>query len=69
MANWSDITIWYVVGNLLLMFFYTIVTAIGGGFDLVYFFKELKKKKVDVFDDGRVFETLHDCKDNKSKSS
>ena len=54
MAKWSDITMWYVVGNLFLMFFYTIVTAIGGAFDLRYMFSELHKKQVDDLDDGRV---------------
>jgi len=56
MVKWADVTMWYVVGNLLLMFFYTIVTAIGGGFDLVYLFSELHKKTADALDDGRVVE-------------
>ncbi len=54
MLNWSQITIWYVVGNLVLMFFYTVVTAIGGAFDLVYLFTKLKDKKPDELDNGRV---------------
>ena len=56
MAKWSDVTLWYVVINLSVMFFYTIVTAIGGAFDLVYLFTELKNKKLDELDDGRVID-------------
>ena len=33
---------------------YTVITAIGGGFDLVYMFRELKRKNVDETDNGRV---------------
>ena len=56
MIKWSDITMVYVVGNLILMFCYTIVTAIGGAFDLIYLLKELKKKDVDELDNGRVLD-------------
>ena len=54
MEFWAKITIWYVVINLLIMFIYTVITAIGGGFDLVYMFRELKRKNVDETDNGRV---------------
>ena len=57
MAKWADITTWYVVCNLVIMFVFTVVCAIGGGRDLVYLFKELHAKKTDEADDGRVVES------------
>ena len=54
MITWESITIWYVAVNLILMLIYTIVTAIGGAFDLIYLFTELKEKEIDEADDGRV---------------
>ncbi len=54
--SWSDITMYYVAGNLVLMFVFTIVAAIGGAFDLVYMFRELKNRTADELDDGRVVE-------------
>ena len=55
--DWAIITTWYVVINLFLMFIYTLITAIGGGFDLFYLLKELSNKDVDEQDDGRVIST------------
>ena len=61
--TWSQITIAYVLGNLVLMFFFTIVTAVGGAFDLKYMFQELHQKTIDELDDGRV---IHSEKTNES---
>ena len=58
MLSWSQITIWYVAGNLVLMFFYTVLTAIGGAFDLVYLLSKLKDKKPDELDNGRVIHNV-----------
>ena len=56
MVEWAEITTWYVVVNLVIMFVFTIACAIGGGRDLIYLFKELHQKKVDELDDGRVLD-------------
>ena len=65
MVKWSDITTWYVVVNLVVMFIFTIVCIIGGGYDLVYFFRELNKRKIDELDDGRVPESGYEKTTNK----
>ncbi len=54
MITWENVTIWYVAVNLVLMFIYTVVTAIGGAFDLIYLFAELQQKEIDEADNGRV---------------
>ena len=54
--SWSEFTMYYVAVNLILMFCFTIVTTIGGAFDLSYLLKELGKKVVDELDDGRVLD-------------
>ena len=56
MSIWAGITAYYVVVNLIIMFLFTIIAAIGGAFDLIYLFKELHVKKIDELDDGRVIE-------------
>ena len=61
MIKLAEITIWYVVANLVIMFVFTIVCAIGGGRDLVYLFRELWAKKVDELDDGSVSEKSSDA--------
>lgn len=54
--DWSIFTMYYVVVNIIIMVVFTIVSAIGGGFDLTYLLKELKRRQVDELDDGRVIE-------------
>ncbi len=54
MIGWEKITIWYVAINLVLMLLYTIITAIGGAFDLIYLLRELAEKEIDETDNGRV---------------
>ena len=54
--DWSDFSMYYVVVNIIIMVVFTIVSAIGGGFDLIYLLKSLHKKQVDELDDGRVIE-------------
>jgi len=36
------------------MFIYTVITGIGGAFDLIYLLKELSEKEIDETDNGRV---------------
>lgn len=55
--SWSELTMYYVAGNLVIMFLFTITAAIGGAFDLKYMFRELRQKTVDETDDGRVIQT------------
>ena len=50
---WASITFWYVIGNIVLMFVYTIITAVGGGVDLAYLVRELRARAADPLDDGR----------------
>jgi hypothetical protein len=55
-VNWANVTIWYAVVNVILMFFYTIVVSVLGGIDLLYLLRELKYKEIDELDDGRVID-------------
>jgi hypothetical protein len=55
---WANITIWYAVVNVVLMFFYTILVSFLGGIDLLYLLKELKDKEIDELDDGRVINSV-----------
>jgi hypothetical protein len=57
-THWANMTIWYAVFNVVLMFFYTIVVSFLGGVDLLYLLKELKQKEIDELDDGRVIDEL-----------
>ena len=48
------ITYVFVVAAIIAFVGFSIVVTIGGVFDLVYMFKELKTEVVDETDDGRV---------------
>lgn len=54
--SWSNFTMYYVVVNIIIMFCFTIMTTIGGAFDLSYLLKELGKKVINEIDDGRVID-------------
>lgn len=50
----TNVTMIYVVVGLILTAIFAVVAIIGGAFDLVFMFKELKSKTADEADDGRV---------------
>ena len=50
----ENVTIYYVMTMLLFAFLLMTTAIIGGAFDIRYLIKELKQKKVDENDDGRV---------------
>lgn len=50
----DKVTICYLVIGIISTFIFSVIAFIGGGFDLHYLLKELKRKKRDDQDDGSV---------------
>jgi len=53
-SSWVMVTYVFVATAIIAFIGFSIVVTIGGIFDLVYMFKELKSEVVDESDDGRV---------------
>lgn len=54
MDAWEVSTYIYIAIALVANVVITVVTLIGGYFDVIYLFKMLRKEIVDITDDGRV---------------
>lgn len=50
----DKITMTYLLIGIICTFIFSVIAFIGGGFDLHFLLKELKKKKQDDKDDGSV---------------
>lgn len=50
----ADVTMYYVIGGLVLTAVFTLITLVGGACDLVRLLKHLHAREADELDDGRI---------------